>query len=167
MYEESDGKILTTGCGTQFMVDEKDYERVSKLTWHICQDGYVLNSVNRRGKGLKIRLHRLLLNPSPGKVVDHINGDKLDNRMSNLREATRQENCWNSGPRNTNTSGYKGVSFRKDSGKWKAQINIDGKRVNLGHFDCKHDAARMFNFWAKDTQGEFARLNVIRDGDEI
>lgn len=159
---------VVASCGTSFLVDKEDYDRVSRHRWHTNHEGYVLRTVYiEKGRWEKVRLHRFLMNAPENKVVDHVNRDVLDNRKSNLRLASKMENVWNSGIRSTNTSGYKGVSYRKESKKWKAQINVNGKRVNLGHFESKHDAARMFNFWAKDLHGEFAWLNVIEEGGEI
>jgi hypothetical protein len=73
------------------------------------------------------------------------------------------QNAWNSGLSKSNTSGYKGVSWRKDRQKWKAEIKKNYKSISLGHFDNPHDAARMYNFWAIDMFGEYARLNVINE----
>lgn len=69
-----------------------------------------------------------------GFIVDHEDGNPLNNNPSNLRLATRTQNCYNSKLYSNNTSGYKGVSFDKDSGKWLAQIRIDGKNKKLGRY---------------------------------
>lgn len=87
--------------------------------------------------------------------VDHEDTNKLNNRICNLREATRSQNCCNQGKRVTNTSGYKGVS--PSNGRWKAQINIDGKRKNLGRFDTSELAAAAYAEAAKIHHGNFAR----------
>lgn len=168
MTQETSTVIVETTCGTPFIIDKEDYDSVSKFNWHTSNEGYVLRTVYiEEGKWDKVRLHRFLINPPTGMVVDHINRDILDNRKSNLRVATRMENSWNSGLKSTNKSGYKGVSYREASRKWRAQLYVDGKKMCLGHFTNKHDAARMFNFWAKDLQGEFAWLNKIKEGVDV
>jgi hypothetical protein len=92
----------------------------------------------------------------PKNTIDHINRVTDDNRFCNLREATQQENCFNSGMKSTNKSGYKGVSFRKDSGKWKAQININGKRKNLGSYETAEIAFKNYVIAAEKHYKEFA-----------
>lgn len=107
-------------------------------------------------------MHRELIEVPEGFVIDHKNGDTLDNRKSNLRACKQSENAKNqTKKRSDNTSGYKGVTWWKRDGNWKAQLYVDGKNINLGYFDCKHEAAMMYNFWAKDIFGEFASLNKL------
>ena len=72
--------------------------------------------------------------------MDHINRDGCDNRIVNLREVTPREQSMNTGLSSANTSGVKGVSFLKDKGKWRASINIDGRKTNLGTFVELSDA---------------------------
>lgn len=107
-------------------------------------------------------LHRLLAqafipNPEGKPEVDHIDGDKLNNDLSNLRWATRSENQRNRGKQSNNTSEFKGVSFHKRSGKWQAYIKVDGKRKHLGLFHTKEEAAAVYEEAAKELHGEFYR----------
>ena len=95
------------------------------------------------------------------KVVDHINGNRSDNRILNLRGCTHAENLKNTGISPRNTSGLKGVSPHK--GRWKAMITSNGKVRFLGVFDCKEDAARSWNTAARMYHGEFAFTNELRD----
>ena len=74
------------------------------------------------------------------KIVDHINNDKLNNNLTNLRWVTNAENAQNAIVYANNTSGYKGVKFNKDRNKWVSQVNIDGIRIHLGYFTDKQDA---------------------------
>jgi hypothetical protein len=110
-------------------------------------------------------MHRVILDAQEGQIVDHKNGDRLDNRKENLRIANPSQNCWNSKLCTKNTSGYKGVTYVKKTGKWAAQIHLKNKKISLGSFESRHDAARMYNFWAIDLFGEFAKLNVINEGE--
>jgi hypothetical protein len=162
-------KTLTTSSGVDFIVDDEDFEIVSKHKWKCDKTGYIRRNVwfDKKSRCEAITLHRYLLNAPEGMLVDHINGIITDNRKCNLRLASKSENRWNSKPPINNKSGYKGVSLSNETGKWRAQITVNGKRVNLGHFDNKHDAARMYNFWARDIFGDYAWLNKIREGDEV
>jgi hypothetical protein len=93
-------------------------------------------------------------------LTDHINGDGLDNRRTNLRQATPTQNNANCGIRGHNTSGYKGVSLRPDRGnRWRATIRIHGLQYFLGLFDDVEDAARAYDAAALELFGDFARLN--------
>lgn len=123
--------------------------------------GYLLIQV----KGISYRAHRLaflyMLGKPPDGEVDHINGERLDNRWTNLREASRSENQRNTGPRHDNTSGYKGVGFHKGREMFQAQIKIDGRNIHLGYFLCPRKAAHAYNKAAIQLHGEFAVLNPI------
>lgn len=111
-------------------------------------------------------LHRLIAEriaerPLTSKdTVDHINGDTLDNRRENLRLVTPSQNTMNRGKPNTNTSGYKGVS-KSAPNTWRAYISFDKKRIHLGSFKTKEDAARAYNQAVPKYHGEFGRLNEI------
>ena len=91
----------------------------------------------------------------PKNQLDHINGDRIDNRLVNLREANNLENCRNSGIRITNTSGFKGVGYHKASGKWRAQISINGKRICLGLYITAEEAGKVYEAQAKLHHGAF------------
>lgn len=90
--------------------------------------------------------------------IDHINGNKSDNRIGNLRLATFSENSWNAGKRSDNTSGYKGVSFDKSRGLWAAYINAYGKRKYLGRFRLIEDAYMAYEKASIDIHGDFSSI---------
>ena len=118
--------------------------------------GYIGISIKRK----KYFAHRLawlyVYGNFPDKDVDHINQVKSDNRISNLRLATRRQNCFNKGKNKNNTSGYKGVYFDKRLSRWTAGIFIDGKRRHLGVFDDPKKASDAYQLAAKEYVGEFA-----------
>lgn len=91
----------------------------------------------------------------PTKDVDHKNGICSDDRWSNLRGATHAENMWNRKPLRTNTSGMRGVSLDKRTGRWKAQISINGKNVTLGHFDLPEAARLAYMSMEQTVRGQF------------
>lgn len=91
----------------------------------------------------------------PCMDIDHINGDKSDNRIHNLREATIQQNQFNTGMQSNNTSGFKGVTWNKNQGKWNSAITISGKRIHLGSFECAELAHQAYLDAARSKHGEF------------
>jgi AP2 domain/HNH endonuclease len=128
------------------------------------QSAYVVGHPLDDKHGLDLEMHRLILGlPQYRELkidVDHINGDGLDNRRANLRIATRAQNLANSGSRQ-GSSQYKGVSFCRQTGRWKAQITIGGQNHNLGRYSTEEEAAAVYNAAALEAWGEHAHLNVI------
>lgn len=94
-----------------------------------------------------------------GLVIDHINGERADNRLANLRVCTFQENHYNRKPRSDNKSGFRGVSWHKQKQKWVAQITVGGKSKFLGFFANPEDAYIAYCKMALEHYGEFARLD--------
>lgn len=109
-------------------------------------------------------IHRLIIGVVKGFEVDHINRNKLDNRRSNLRLASRGENSQNKAKAKNTTSKYRGVCYRPKLNKskpWTGYISKNGKRFELGYFDNEVDAAKAYNKKAKELWGEFAYENKI------
>lgn len=103
--------------------------------------GYVRGRVGGRVQLMHRVLADAFLGAKPGQVVDHINGDKLDNRLSNLRVCLQRENARNVPMKRNNTSGVVGVSWDRTRGKWLAHIKVNRKFVNLGWHSTKEAAA--------------------------
>ena len=91
----------------------------------------------------------------PETIIDHIDGCKTNNKISNLRLATRSQNSYNRGLNSNNTSGSRGVWFNKSKGKWRAEIFINGSRINLGEFKDRCAAISSFEAASKANHGEF------------
>lgn len=106
-------------------------------------------------------LHRILL--PEAKLVDHRNGDKLDNRLTNLRAVTQSQNSANSNAHRDGSSQYKGVSWDRNSGRWNTRIMKEGVVYRLGLFTDEHAAAAAYDTAALALFGEFARTNRNRD----
>jgi hypothetical protein len=153
--------VPTNQEGVFAIIDREDADQILSYRWHVNSRGYVVR--HRRSSdppGAQwVRMHREIC-PTPGDhQIDHINRNKLDNRRSNLRPATRRENKGNIGLLRTNTSGFRGVSWRSDTGMWLACIWIHGRNRHIGRFTIKEDAARAYDQAAKVYFGEFAYLN--------
>jgi len=143
-----------------FRIDAQDKEKVFKYNWRLQNNNgrkYV-DVVGRK----HLFLHRYILNPPKNMIVDHINGDLLDNRRCNLRICTIQQNSMNRRIGKNNTSGFKGVSKikRKFVDRWTATIEHNQKSIFLGIYKTKLKAAKAVDNAYKKYFGEFARLNI-------
>ena len=149
---------LTKGYIT--LIDDEDYERVSKHSWYINKGSYAESTINNKG----VRLHRFILNPPEGMLIDHINGDGLDNRKENLRIASPRQNQANSlGKPINRKSKYKGVIYYPNAHKrkWRARLFISKhKSIHLGFFSSEEEAAKAYDVKSKELYGEFAKLNL-------
>jgi hypothetical protein len=114
---------------------------------------------NGPGRTKLLSLHREITNAPKGLLVDHRNGDTLDNRRTNLRLATASQNMQNVKKKKNTSSRFIGVSFIKSAGRWAAQIRAQGRDRWLGTFVNEIDAAKAYDTAAKKYYGEFARLN--------
>jgi hypothetical protein len=147
-------KTLKLSNGKEFMIDDEDYELVSQHKWYHGARRYVISNTGGY-------LHRLLMSTPKGMYTDHINGNPLDNRKSNLRVCTNRQNISNMRKKASSSSKYKGVSFDKSRNKWRSIIMKDYKYIQLGRFNSEVEAARAYNEKAKELFGEFASLNTI------
>jgi hypothetical protein len=140
--------------------DECDYEFLNQWNWTLNNYGYPV----RRESIIKtaILMHRVIMGAPEGSEIDHANHDKLDNRRSNLRFCTTQQNQFNrlktSG---VATSKFKGVSLSKRDNRWMASIKIWGRTKNLGRFNSQQEAARAYDVAAVKQNGEFALINNV------
>ena len=141
------------------IVDNIDFLNLSRFKWHLTSNGYAKGKRKLNDKWQNVSLHRFLLNPPLDKEIDHINGDRLDNRRRNLRIVNHSQNQQNAIKPNTNTSGFKGVTWKPKSKKWQSYIMVAKKFIYLGLYSSKEEAARFYNQAAVKYFGEFARLN--------
>lgn len=137
------------------IVDDEDYDWLMEWRWLVNSWGYVARSIHR-GQTL---MHRLILNAPAGTDVDHINSNRLDNRRCNLRLASRAQNNRNRKSQDGTFSKYKGVGWRKDVKKWRAQITVNYKNIHLGYFDTEIEAAKAYDVAAHEHFADFAYLN--------
>lgn len=160
-------EIELTNTDEVSIINSEDYSRVSEIPWYKDSNGYVSKNLYvGNQKWEKLSLHRMVLGAEKGQIVDHINGNRLDNRRSNLRFATSLENARNARINSRNTSGYKGVSER--NGRFEAYIRNHGTLEHLGTYEDLEDAAKAYNVKAVEYFGEFARLNEVdHEGFEV
>jgi len=142
------------------VVDRQDKERVLSKIWHGQSSGYSTYAISS-SCGELIGMHRFVLGiTSDAPMVDHRNGDGLDNRRSNLRLCTASQNMMNRRKLDASASSkFKGVWLDAKSGKWVAQIGRDGDRIRLGTFDDEIRAALQYDRAARLMFGSFARTN--------
>lgn len=160
--------LANTGLYT--LIDDEDYEVLSKHKWNITDKGYVYrvvheprndwNKKSAKGRYIKhtIRMHRFLLQPKPSEWCDHINGNRLDNRRANLRICSPAQNSWNRGISKKNTTGAKGIDFLKNRNAWRARIYVEGKCIYLGYTHDKEEAINLYKQAIKKYYKEYARI---------
>lgn len=160
-------KKITLTQGYQAIVDDDDFDWLSMMPWHAVKTGrggayvYAANSKREDGRSKRTMMHRLIADAigKPG-LVDHENGDTLDNRRSNIRRCNRSGNRANSSKSSPAaspfSSRFKGVR-RASSGRWIARIGAGGQRV--GMFDHEIAAALAYDMAARERYGAFARIN--------
>lgn len=137
------------------VVDASDYLSFGAYTYHLNSSGYAMRHLcDKQG----VVLHREIMNPPAEMQVDHINGNRLDNRRSNLRICTAQHNSWNRRIGSKNTSGYVGVHWVKASQSWAVVILVNGVRKHLGRFKNKLEAIRIRREAELLFYGEYAQV---------
>jgi hypothetical protein len=145
--------------GYSVIVSVQDIQKIMLVKWTPCPGGrgktrglYFKGSVNGKNE----YLHRYITNCPLDKVVDHINGNTLDNRQENLRICTRAENCRNIKRSGKYTNPYKGVYYNKQNKRWRAQIKVNSEKIYLGIFISPEEARDAYIAAAKKYHGEFA-----------
>ena len=166
---EGDHLKYITSKGESFIFDKQDYETAVTRAWCISRNGscdgkqYV---VARGDDGRIILFSRTIIELDDDSFVDHRNGNTLDNRRCNLREASVADNARNTSLRSDNKTGYKGVGFLPHNGRYRAYIGVDGRFISLGNYDDPKDAARAYDEAARFYFGDFACVNFPKDGEQ-
>lgn len=153
-------RVIPLTQGFEALVDDEDFEEVAQRPWHILKVRHHLYAVRRRP--ITLLMHTFI---TGWKLVDHINGNGLDNRRQNLRPANQTQNHANSRKRKNTTSPYKGVTWSRSGSKWMSSIRVDGKTQYLGVFEDPIEAAHAYDEAARTIHQEFARLNFPREGE--
>ena len=145
------------------IVDGKDYLKLYMFNWYAKESGgtfYARRTFYENGRKKEIFMHRQIMQPEKGFCIDHKNHIGIDNRRSNLREATQAQNNCNRRKRACRCSSiYKGVTWQEHHKKWRASIRLNGQTIYLGYFDDEVQAAKAYDAAAKFYFGKFASLN--------
>ena len=148
------------------VIDDQDLALIEKAkNWSPVRSGRHVYAIGYVG-GKTVYMHRAIISAPKGMVVDHINGDSLDNRRENLRLCTHSQNLMNRGKTNANKSGYKGVRkislLNKRTGKkyeyWVARITASGRVIDLGTFADPKEASEAYMEAAKKLHGDFVPI---------
>jgi hypothetical protein len=149
--------------GKVAIVDDEDFEYLSKFKWYASSwkgKIYAKTGLWVGKRNIHVPMHRMIMKANQDEVIDHINGNGLDNRRINLRSCDRQKNQFNQKKRTcAKTSAFKGVHFESRTGRWRASIKVSGKDIKLGRYDLEIDAAHAYDKAAIKYHGSFANVN--------
>ena len=140
------------------LVDPEDFEELSKYKWCVSRSKHTSYAVRRGKDGKSVLMHRVIMKTPEGMVVDHINQNGLDNRKRNMRNCTRAQNACNHRPP-CGATGFRGVRYDEQTGRYSACVQHKGKIVRLGEFDDPVEAALARDRKAYELQGQYAYLN--------
>jgi hypothetical protein len=157
--------------GLYAIVDAQDYEKLSQHKWYarFHESGktvYAARTTSYRDQSGRLRsrmilMHREIMNPPDGMVVDHINGNGINNRRCNMRNCTQFQNTHNARPRTDGKSRFIGVDRHRD--KWRARVSYKGRKHHVGLFDDQVEAAKARDRKAIELFGQYARLNFPQE----
>jgi len=149
--------------GREAVIDAADVHLIKGYAWRISAARgrfYAVTCLPRNGQKQKsIWMHRTILPPTEGVIVDHIDGDGLNNRRANLRLATVSQSMCNAKMRSDNSSGYRGVAFVRAENKWAAYITVQKKRLSLGRFDTAESAHDAYVAASAKYHGDYGRTS--------
>ena len=145
--------------GEEFWFDLEDYDLIKDYCWYKNKDGYITSTDSKTRK--TVLFHRIVTDCPNGLTPDHIHGKetRCDNRKSNLRIVTTQQNGMNSALSKNNTSGVTGVTWHKRDNVWQARIKVKYKYIHLGYFDSFEDAVNARKEAEEKYFGEFSYDN--------
>jgi hypothetical protein len=151
--------------GKVAIVDDEMFEFLNQWKWFASNKNgkfYVVRNITvSKNKQNSIFMHRFIMKPEKGFVIDHLDGNGLNNQKNNLRICTNSENLRNRKKNVNNKSGYKGVSLDKNLNKFRCKLYVNGQNIHIGMFIDPIDAAKAYNDAALKYHGEFAKLNKI------
>jgi hypothetical protein len=165
-YEPDTGNLYWIPRGVEYFKNEQyckiwNSRQANQIIKCVDKSGYIKTSIlGRQYKGHQIAW-AIAKGEWPDMCVDHINGIKTDNRICNLRLATKEENMWNSKPQKNNKLGIKGISIDKKSGKYKVSISSHNKKTHIGYFECIELAKLAYSEFADKIHGNFVYKEIV------
>jgi hypothetical protein len=158
-------KTIVISNGSTVLVDDKDFEALSQYKWTAHVNRTTCYAIRRQRisedrPGSIVYMHRQIMCPMEGMVVDHINKDGLDNRRENLRICSQTENLRNQRPRSNKRSKFKGVSWNENDMAYHSRLQFGGRGVWLGMYKSEVDAAKAYDAGAIHYYGKYALTNV-------
>lgn len=156
-------KLIPLTQGKFSIVDDKDYDFLMQWKWYFNKNGNYAErttSEKKNGRKTSIKMHINIMGGS-AFLIDHIDGNTLNNQKSNLRYCSYAENARNQRKRLGTSSRYKGIYWVTKRSKWHCRIMINYKYICIGYFDCEKEAAQAYNKAAIIYHGDFAKLNII------
>jgi hypothetical protein len=159
-YPNDKHAIIVSISGYDVLLDKEDLDKVAETgTWRVVPNRnlYVVCTIYTKPL-YTLFLHKYILGNPQGKCVDHINLNTHDNRKKNLRICTSSQNICNQKRRIDNKSGYKGVCYKSDRNKWRAEIGINKKRIHLGYFNTPEEAYKAYCEASKKYNKEYGRF---------
>jgi hypothetical protein len=150
-------KIIKSSNNTDILIDESNYDELSKYKWRIKDDGYAVSDICKT----TVLMHRMIMKAKTGEIIDHINNNRLDNRLENLRIVSPSVNSHNSLKAKNSTSKFKGVC--KYENNWISSIKLNGVSYYLGRYKTEELAALAYNIKALELYANLARLNNLED----
>ena len=147
--------------GEPFAFSVEDFERIRDICWHRDAKGYISGTID----GQLVRMHRFLMDPPKGMVIDHRNHCMTDNRRENLAVVTQAQNMHNMKPRKDNEVGVNGVT-QTDAGTWHAEIRANGTTLNLGTYDHREEAIAIRKVAEMELYGEHSYVASMEKAEE-
>jgi len=159
-----DGLTIKGICptGEEFYFDADDFDKIKSFTWYISGKDKLKTCINTYGKPL----YKFVLSAPSGYEIDHVDRNRLNNRKSNLRICTHQQNQFNQDLQSNNSSGVIGVRFYKARNKYVARIKFCGRDIHLGYYENIKNAMQARNEAARLLFGSFAVLSEVDEADE-
>ena len=161
--EENTMKKIPLTQGKFAIVDDGDFEELSKHKWCIMKSGRnafrAVRGIWKNERRITVYMHRVVMNAPKNLDVDHINHNPLDNRKCNLRVCTKSQNQHNQQLHKDGSSRFKGVSINRQVNKWAAAIKFKSKSISIGLFGSEVEAAKAYDEKAKELFGEYAYVN--------
>lgn len=156
--------LITLSKGKEAKIDAKDAIKVACYSWKAnfssCR-WYAKRNMRIDGRSKSLSMARFIMNAPEGIQVDHINGDSLDNRKSNLRLCSHRENHYGARVRKPNfSSKFRGVYWTNRDKAWRARIMYNWKNIHIGSFVSEIEAAIARDFFSHMLHGEFAQINI-------